>query len=652
MPQQRPEAIALISGGKDSLLSLYHAIANGYNVVALGNLHPPTSAAPSATYTTDESGTTLYLPSSSSTTAALGPAATTSDELDSYMYQTIGHTLLPLYATCLNLPLYRRAILGGSVNTTLDYRVNEGDGDETEDLTQLLRSVMERHPNVVAVTSGAILSTYQRTRIESVCSRLGLMSLAFLWQMQQEDVLMQLSTLEFDAKIVKVAALGLNEEWLWGNVADAKVRARLQSLKERWGINVAGEGGEYETLVVDAPGWRGRIEVPEEARVVVKEGGGAAWVGFKEAVVVNRKGRGQEEWAHKLLENNIFDPEFQALLESLPDSKPPAPGTEAANDDDDTQLSPRIITTQNTIHISNLVSPLPTASLAEELTAIFTHLTTLISPHPLTAITSITLLLRDMSSFTAINTLYSPHFPLPLPPSRVCISVPGLPRGRNIMLSASLDSSANAAARKGLHVQSRSYWAPANIGPYSQAVLNNGWWEVAGQIPLVPASMQLVERRREQATLALQHLERIWNVVGATGKAAVAWVVCEAMVKIVVNTWQREGPVMIVQATALPRGAEVEWVGFGVDTQCEEEGTVEMVFVDCTTAEEAASELASKVMATGGEVVIVYLPVCVASVQAFLKCWKGDGAVGVVPVGVVWDGQGRRRTVGCVVKCG
>jgi len=73
MPQQRPEAIALISGGKDSLLSLYHAIANGYNVVALGNLHPPTSAAPSATYTTDESGTTLYLPSSS-TAAALGPA--------------------------------------------------------------------------------------------------------------------------------------------------------------------------------------------------------------------------------------------------------------------------------------------------------------------------------------------------------------------------------------------------------------------------------------------------------------------------------------------------------------------------------------------------------------------------------------------------
>lgn len=33
-----------------------------------------------------------------------------------------------------------------------------------------------------AVASGAVLSTYQRTRVESVCGRLGLQSLAFLWQ--------------------------------------------------------------------------------------------------------------------------------------------------------------------------------------------------------------------------------------------------------------------------------------------------------------------------------------------------------------------------------------------------------------------------------------------------------------------------------------
>ncbi|KAF8533916.1 hypothetical protein BDD12DRAFT_862889, partial [Trichophaea hybrida] len=240
-----------------------------------------------------------------------------------------------------------------------------------------------------------------------------------------------------------------------------------------------------------------------------------------------------------------------------------------------------------------------------------------------------------------------PHFHLPLPPSRVCVSVPGLPQGRNIMLSASLDVDTNSA-RKGLHVQSRSYWAPANIGPYSQAVLNSGWWEVAGQIPLVPASMQLVEGHREQAVLALQHLERIWTAVGAIGKAAVAWVVSEAMVGVVVNTWRREALVIIVQAAALPRGAEVEWVGFGVDNQ-REEGVMEMMFADCSTVEEAADKFASKVVAADA-VVTVYLPVCVGSVQTFLKCWKGDVAVGVVPVDAVWDGDGKRRTIGCVVK--
>jgi hypothetical protein len=38
---------------------------------------------------------------------------------------------------------------------------------------------------VDAVASGAVLSTYQRTRVESVCERLGLQSLAFLWQVSQ-----------------------------------------------------------------------------------------------------------------------------------------------------------------------------------------------------------------------------------------------------------------------------------------------------------------------------------------------------------------------------------------------------------------------------------------------------------------------------------
>ena len=55
------------------------------------------------------------------------------------------------------------------------------DIDEVEDLFELLSMVKEQYPDVQAVASGAILSNYQRLRVENVCQRLGLISLAYLW---------------------------------------------------------------------------------------------------------------------------------------------------------------------------------------------------------------------------------------------------------------------------------------------------------------------------------------------------------------------------------------------------------------------------------------------------------------------------------------
>lgn len=90
------------------------------------------------------------------------------------------------------------------------------------------------------------------------------------------------------------------------------------------------------------------------------------------------------------------------------------------------------------------------------------------------------------------------------------------------------------AERKALHVQSRSYWAPANIGPYSQAISIPIYDAsssdespiravfIAGQIPLRPATMEFPPPSQDQkdpdadtsdflfqAVLALQHLWRI-----------------------------------------------------------------------------------------------------------------------------------------------
>lgn len=49
--------------------------------------------------------------------------------------------------------------------------------------------MQERFPGLQAVSSGAIASDYQRIRVENVCSRLGLVSLAYLWHQPQGPLL-------------------------------------------------------------------------------------------------------------------------------------------------------------------------------------------------------------------------------------------------------------------------------------------------------------------------------------------------------------------------------------------------------------------------------------------------------------------------------
>ncbi|NDE15666.1 RidA family protein [bacterium] len=59
--------------------------------------------------------------------------------------------------------------------------------------------------------------------------------------------------------------------------------------------------------------------------------------------------------------------------------------------------------------------------------------------------------------------------------------------------------------------------APAAIGPYSQAVQAGGLLFVSGQIPLDPASGQLVGASvEEQATRVLKNLRAIVEAAGAT----------------------------------------------------------------------------------------------------------------------------------------
>ena len=270
-PSDSLKVIGLISGGKDSFYSLLHCMRNGHQIVALGNLYPP---APKQQVGCDD----------------------VEEDLNSFMYQTVGHTVIPYYETLTGIPLYRQEILGRALQTAVSYAgPSQDDGhmlqeDETESLTVLLKRIMQEHPEANAVCSGAILSTYQRTRIESVALRLGLVPLAYLWQYtltrpeSQSALLMDMYHAGLDARIVKVASGGLDERHLWTRVSDPRGVAALTSRMRKFGSDgdgsVIGEGGEYETITVGGPSslFRGRIEVDLKDLTTVSEGGGTKWL--------------------------------------------------------------------------------------------------------------------------------------------------------------------------------------------------------------------------------------------------------------------------------------------------------------------------------------------------------------------------------------
>ena len=61
------------------------------------------------------------------------------DEIDSYMYQSVGHQAIDLYAEAVGLPLYRRTITGSALVTDKDY--SKHPDDEVEDLFLLLQQI-------------------------------------------------------------------------------------------------------------------------------------------------------------------------------------------------------------------------------------------------------------------------------------------------------------------------------------------------------------------------------------------------------------------------------------------------------------------------------------------------------------------------------
>lgn len=595
--------VALVSGGKDSCYNILHCLKQNHELVALANLCPHDKH---------------------------------TQELNSFMFQTVGHDLVSLYEKCCHVPLFKRHISqDGSINRDLNY-IKVSNDDEIEAMFHLLQDVKSAIPDLKGVSVGAILSSYQRVRVEDVCNRLGLTVLSYLWQRDQLELMTEMVSMsnsispednnppygKFDARLIKVATIGLDAAHL--NKSLPEILPTMIKLNQQYEVNICGEGGEFETMVLDAPffkdGYLKLIGVnidPQEVDNHHNHNDGV----FNAHLNVEFVPRKLDQHflprqLESLPEPPILNDKWQELLsevQNIPLSNETVNLNSMNTPTDCYNFNPTVSisnsTNNNLLYISNLVSTLkednPLESHMENILKQLNDTLNSKSLYPCQIISS-SLILQDISNFTRINKIYNDWFDTnkwgPLPPSRACVGSNMLGPHNMVQLSVVIDTTPQSIItytngddtvtinqnKDGLHVQSRSYWAPCNIGPYSQATWLHNDYEnkvarISGQIALIPKSMELVSNNDPwtQSVLALKHFDTLKQTIDTKNQLFMTCFVSSGdMVDIVSKTWslycsemsyesslwmdKEDDPMeclVIVEISQLPRNALCEWGG-------------------------------------------------------------------------------------------
>ncbi|CAH7688212.1 meiotically up-regulated gene 71 protein [Phakopsora pachyrhizi] len=548
------KVVGLLSGGKDSCYNLCHCVGNGHQLVALASLGP-------------EPG---------------------KEELDSYLYQTVGQDGIQLISEALELPLYRRTISGTPIELSLVYGSRTYDhsfavdGDETEDLLMLLSQVKSFHPEIDAVSVGAILSDYQRLRVEHVCQRLQLTVLAYLWQRDQAELLKEMIEAPLDGRLIKVACIGLTSEHLGKTLQE--VEPILLDLNSRYGVHVCGEGGEYETFTLDCPLFKSKISLEEVEVTQHPESSPMAFVGYLRLLrgKLISKSRGSSNLCLSDLKcPALFDDEAVKTLRSIDNfdkRKLTINKSLICNQLDDFSMDAENLPVSVSEHsgwviFSSVMGDHRIETIEDEANDAFDRLNLLLLQNSLglSDVAHINLSLCSMEDFAVANSVYSKRFGSS-PPSRACVAVKLGGKAR-MMMDVICNRPRNGFGddlRRALHVQSRSYWAPANIGPYSQAVVVGSRLFVSGQIGLIPASLTLPTPTSfiEEATLSLQHVRKIIRTFPE--EKSIEGVICYltdfSNLEGARSVWRNSEsfydgriPCLFVEVRGLPKGAMIEW---------------------------------------------------------------------------------------------
>lgn len=214
-PSHNVKLGVLFSGGKDSTYAMHIMKKMNYDISCLISLH--------------------------------------SKNLASYMFHTPNMNLVTLQAKAMQLPLIQ-------VDTKGEKE------EELKDLEIALKQAKKEY-QIEGIVSGALFSTYQRNRIQALADKLGLKVFSPLWHKNQEQELHELLSQKFEICISSIAAEGLDKSWL-GRVLKTKDVEELIALSKKHGLNPAGEGGEFESLVLNCPLFKQRLNIKKSELIM------------------------------------------------------------------------------------------------------------------------------------------------------------------------------------------------------------------------------------------------------------------------------------------------------------------------------------------------------------------------------------------------
>ncbi|WP_247728403.1 diphthine--ammonia ligase [Halovivax limisalsi] len=212
MTRSRGSWISLFSGGKDSSYALYRALERGRSVGRLLTVHP---------------------------------------EGDSYMYHVPATDLAELAAESIGIEAV--AVHPGELDADRASDASAQGDRELEPLESALAALDDDlDGGIEGLIVGAVESDFQHRRISALCDRYGWECFAPLWNRPPRELAEEMLDAGFDIRVIQVAAGGLDRSWL-GRRLDRAALADLEALSDSHGVHILGEGGEFETFVVDGP---------------------------------------------------------------------------------------------------------------------------------------------------------------------------------------------------------------------------------------------------------------------------------------------------------------------------------------------------------------------------------------------------------------